>query len=36
MYNLMENYIKQVTYLKNTINFGLPIIHKNPYDLKKY
>ena len=35
MYNLMENYIKQVTYLKNTINFGLPIIHKNPYDLKK-
>ena len=35
MYNVMDNYIKQVTYLKNTINFGLPIIHKNPYDLKK-
>ncbi len=35
MYNLMNKYIKQVTYLKHTINFGLPIIAKNPYDLKK-
>ena len=35
MYNLMNKYIKQVTYLKHTINFGLPIIAKNQYDLKK-
>ena len=35
MYNLMNKYIKQVTYLKHTINFGLPIISKNQYDLKK-
>ena len=34
-YDVMNNYIKQVTYLKNSVNFGLPIIKKNPYELKK-
>jgi hypothetical protein len=31
----MNKYIKQVTYLKNSINFGVPIIKKNVYELKK-
>ena len=35
MHNLMDKYIKQVTYLKHTIHFGLPIIAKNSYELKK-
>ena len=35
MYNIMHNYLKQVTYLKNSVNFGLPIIEKNKYELEK-
>ena len=35
MYNLMDKYIKQVTFFKNTINFGLPVFAKNSYELKK-
>ena len=33
--SLMENYIKQVVYLPNSIIFGLPIIADNNYILKK-
>ena len=35
MYNIMNSYLKQVTYLKHTIHFGLPIFAKNSYELKK-
>ena len=31
----MHNYIKQVSYLKNNITFGLPIIDTNYYNLKQ-
>ena len=34
IYNIIHNYLKQVTYLKHSIIFGLPIIAKNIYDLK--
>uniref|UniRef100_A0A6C0JAW5 mRNA capping enzyme adenylation domain-containing protein n=1 Tax=viral metagenome TaxID=1070528 RepID=A0A6C0JAW5_9ZZZZ len=35
IYDVMNKHIKQVTYLKNSINFGVPIIKKNVYELKK-
>tara|TARA_B110000444_G_scaffold70540_1_gene66291 strand:+ start:161 stop:1102 length:942 start_codon:yes stop_codon:yes gene_type:complete len=35
IYEVMDKNIKQVTYLKNSINFGVPIIKKNSYELKK-
>ena len=33
--DIMHNYIKQVSYLKNNITFGLPIIDTNYYNLKQ-
>ena len=35
MYSTMHKYIKQATYIKNTVIFGLPVISDNSYQMPK-